>query len=87
MQNKNERNENEIILGGFNCTLDKTDRDGVKHKCFIGDLPIMLCENSSWIMGLRIFGEGITQIPPSSPATIGPLLRIQDRQGLYWYLY
>ena len=87
MQNKNERNENRIILGGFNCTLDKTVRDGVKHKCFIGDLPIMSCENSSWIMGLRIFGEGIIQIPPSSSATIGPLPRIQDRQGLYWYLY
>ena len=33
-------------------------------------------------MGLRIYGEGRTQIPLSSPATIGPLARIQDRQGL-----
>ena len=58
----------------------------IKHKDFIGAVPIMLCLNSSWIMGLRIYGEGRTQIPPSSPATIGPLPRIQDRQGLYWYL-
>ena len=34
--------------------------------------------------GLRIYGEGRTQIPLSLPAMIGPLARIQDRQGLYW---
>ena len=45
----------------------------IKHKDFIGAVPIMLCLNSSWIMGLRIYGEGRTQIPLSSPATIGPL--------------
>ena len=28
MQNKNERNENKIILGDLNCTIDKIDRDG-----------------------------------------------------------
>ena len=28
MQNKNEGNENKIILGGLNCTMDKIDRDG-----------------------------------------------------------
>ena len=28
MENKNEGNENEIILGDFNCTMDKMDRDG-----------------------------------------------------------
>ena len=33
--------------------------------------------------GLRIYGEGRTQISLSSPAMIGPLARIQDRQGLY----
>ena len=55
----------------------------IKHKDFIGDIPIMSCENSSWIMGLRIEGEGRPQIPPSSPGAIGPLPRIQDRQGLY----
>ena len=45
----------------------------IKHKDFIGAVPIMPCLNSSWIMGLRIYGEGRTQIPLSSPATIGPL--------------
>ena len=33
--------------------------------------------------GLRIYGEGRTQIPLSSPAMIGRLAKIQDRQGLY----
>ena len=28
MQNKNEANENKIILGDLNCTMDKKDRDG-----------------------------------------------------------
>ena len=44
----------------------------IKHKDFIGAIQIMPCLNSSWIMGLRIYGEGRTQIPSSSPATIGP---------------
>ena len=51
----------------------------IKHKDFIGAVPIMPCLNLSWIMGLRIYGEGRTQIPLSSPALMGP------RQGLYWY--
>ena len=28
MENKNEENENRIILGDLNCTMDKADRDG-----------------------------------------------------------
>ena len=28
MKNKNERNENKIMLGDLNCTMDKIDRDG-----------------------------------------------------------
>ena len=28
MENKNERNENKIIFGDFNCTMNKVDRDG-----------------------------------------------------------
>ena len=28
MQNKNEGNENKIILGDLNCIMDKIDRDG-----------------------------------------------------------
>ena len=57
----------------------------IKQKDFIGVSPVMPCENSSWIMGLRIYGEGKTQIPLSSPTKIGPLAKIQDRQGLYLY--
>ena len=54
----------------------------IKHKDVV---PIMPCQKSSWIMGFRIYGEGTAQIPLSSPATMGPLARIQNRQGLYWY--
>ena len=63
MQNKNEGNENKIIIGDLNCTMDKIDRDG-ENKAqtllidFIGAVPVMPCLNSSWIMGLRIYGEG-----------------------------
>ena len=28
MQNKNEINENKIILGDLNCTMNKIDKDG-----------------------------------------------------------
>ena len=31
MQNKNEGNENKIILGDLNCTMDKIDWNG-EHK-------------------------------------------------------
>ena len=53
----------------------------IKHKDFTDAVPIMPCQNSLWIMGLRSYGERRTQIPLSSPATIGSLARIQDRQG------
>ena len=59
--------------------MDKMDRDG-KTQDFIDVALIMHCQNSSWIMGLRIYGEGRTQIPLSSAATIGHLARIQDRK-------
>ena len=65
MENKNEGNENKIILGDFNCTMDKMERDG-RNK----NISIMPCQNSSWIMDWRIYGEGRTQIPLSSPTTI-----------------
>ena len=52
---------------------------------FIGAAPVMHCQNLSWIKDLRIYGEGRTQIPLISPATIGHLARVQDRQGLNWY--
>ena len=84
MKNKSKGNENKIILGDINCTMNKMDRDGeIKHKDFIDAVLIMPCQNSPWIMGLRIYGERRTQITLSSSTTIGPLTRIQDRQGLY----
>ena len=48
MENKNERNENKIILGDFNCPMDRIDRyGGKKYKDFIGAVPIM---PSLWII-------------------------------------
>ena len=83
---KNERNENTIMLGDFNCTMDKMDRDcGNKTQKFLDVVPTMPCQNLLWIMDLRIYEEGRTHIPLSSSATTGLLARIQDRQGLYWY--
>ena len=32
MENKNEGNENKIIFGDFNCTMDTMDRDGENKK-------------------------------------------------------
>ena len=64
--------------------IKQTETVKIKHKDFAGAVPIMPCQNSSWIMGLRIYEEGRTQIPLRSPATIVPLPRIQDRQSLYW---
>ena len=81
MENKNQGNENKIILGDFNCTMDKMDKYGGNktqrlYRC---------CSNYALIVdnGLRIYGEGRTQIPLSSPAVIGLLAKIQDRQNLY----
>ena len=77
MQNKNEGNENKIMLGAVNCTMDKIDRDGENktqrlYRC---------CSNYALCklileMGLRIYGEPRTQIPSSSSATIVPLPKI-----------
>ena len=53
--------------------IKQTGMVKIKDKDFIGVVSVMPCLNSSWIMGLRIYGEGRTQIPLSSPATIGPL--------------
>ena len=36
MENNNEENKNKIILGDFNCTMDKMERDGrnkTLYKC------------------------------------------------------
>ena len=45
----------------------------IKHRDFISAAPVMPYQNSSSIMGLRIYGEGRTLILLSSPAAIGPL--------------
>ena len=42
MENKNEGNENKIISGDFNCTMDKMDRyGGNKTHTFKDAVPIM----------------------------------------------
>ena len=82
MQNKNEVNEKKIMFWGLVLWIKWTGMVKIKQKNFKCAVPIMPCLNSSWIMSLRIYGEGKTQIPLSSPATIGPLPRIQDRQSM-----
>ena len=69
------------ILGDFICSMDTMDRYGgnktlrLYRCCFCYALNV---DN-----GLRIYGEGRTQISLSSPAMICPLARTQDTQGLY----
>ena len=53
----------------------------IERKDFIDAVPIMPCRNSSWVMCFRICEEGRTQNCLSSPATIGLLARIQDKQA------
>ena len=56
MENKNEGNENKIILGDFNCTKDKMDRYGGNktHMFYICCSYYALNEDN----GLRIYQEG-----------------------------
>ena len=77
MENKNEGNKKKI-LGDFNCTMDKMERDSRNKTLYV--ISIMPCRNSSWIVDWKIYGEGRTQIPLSSPALWH---KIYDRQGLY----
>ena len=71
---KNEGNENKIILGDLNCTMDKIDKDSENktqrlYRCSSNyALSKLIVDN-----GLEDLGEGRTQIPLSSPATIGSL--------------
>ena len=79
-------NKKKIGLGRLNCTKDKMDRNGGnKTQIICRVVPIISCQNSSWIMGSRIYGEGRTKIPQSLPATIILWHKFQDRQGLYLY--
>ena len=45
----------------------------IKHKEFIDVAPIMHCQNSSRIMGLRVYKKGKTLIYMSSPTIMDPL--------------
>ena len=56
MENKNEGNENKIILGDFNCTMDKW-RGMVVIKHFIDVISIMPCQTLSLVIEWRIYGE------------------------------
>ena len=88
MQNKNEGNENKIMLGDLNCTMDKIDRDGenktqILYRCCCNyTLSKLIVDN-----GLEDLWRRENPDSLSSPATIGPSPRIQDRRGLYCYLY
>ena len=83
MKNKKEGNVNKILLGDFNYTMIKwTGMVKMKHKYFIDALRTISCHSSSWIMSLRIYGEGRTHFPLSSPAKTVSFSRIQDRQSL-----
>ena len=52
----------------------------IKHKEFTDMVPIMFFQNSSQIIGLRIYSEGRTQILLSSPATIDILAQDQKKR-------
>ena len=52
----------------------------IKHNDFIDAVPVIALNKDN---DLRMYGEGRTQIPLSLHAMIGPLGKIQDRQGLY----
>ena len=59
-----EGNENKIMLGVLNCTIDKIYRDGEnKIQRLYGAVPIIPCLNSSliMIMDFRIYEEGRTR--------------------------
>ena len=49
MENKNEGNENKIIFGDFNCTMDKMEKDGrnkiLYRCCFSYALPKLIVDN------------------------------------------
>ena len=75
MEIKKEGNENEIILGDFNCTVDKMERDSRNKALWRCHFNYVL-SNSSWILDWRIYGEGRTQIALSSTATIDLLAHL-----------
>ena len=61
MEHENEGNENKITLEDFNCTMYKMDRDGEnKTQRLYWCCSNYVCQSSSWIMDLRIYGDGRT---------------------------
>ena len=84
MENRNKGNENKIILGDFNCSMDKMDRDGENKTQRL----YWFCSN--YALSKFIVNHGLEDLwRRGNPdffeftATIGPLAKIQDRQGLY----
>ena len=59
-ENKNEGNENKIILGDFNCIKDKIDRYGGNKTQILYKFCFYYAFNVN--NGLRIYEEGRTQI-------------------------
>ena len=71
MENKFEENENKIILGDFNHNMDKVERDyGNRAQETYSVFPIMSCQNSSWIISLRIYAKGRALFSLTSTTTI-----------------
>ena len=76
------------MLGDLNCTMDKIDRDGenktqILYRCCCNyTLSKLIVDN-----GLEDLWRRENPDSLSSPATIVPSPRIQDRRGLYCYLY
>ena len=60
MENKNEGNENKIILGDFNCSMDKMDRYGGNKTDFIDAVAII---PSLWIMAWGSMEKGESRFP------------------------
>ena len=50
-------------------------RDGENKTNILYGFPSMLCQNSSSIMGLRIYGEVRNQIPLSTSTTLDALAK------------
>ena len=83
-KNKNEGNENKIMLGYLNCTMFKIDRNDENktqrlYRC---------CSN--YTLSKLIMDNGFDDLwrkerLGSPPYTKGSLPRILDRQVLYWY--
>lgn len=72
-----------VIVGDFNFAMVKMDREGGNKTHFIDAIPIIPCQNSPLVMGLRIYGEGRTPFPLSSSATIDSLAQDSQQMGQY----